>query len=118
MQIITDITMVTTIAQGFKNGYQSCLEDIGEKPKNRKTKSIDINHEIYGFRGGYKRCLRDKGILPHYISQREAYRRFGMAFVESWRKDGLIHPIKIGDSENSKILYKLGTLEILFDSSI
>jgi hypothetical protein len=118
MNIITDITTVTTIAQGFKNGYQSCLEDIGEKINKKKPKNKTIDYQLYGFKGGYKKCLRDRGILPRSISQREAYRRFGKAIIDKWRRDGLVHPTKLNDSENGKIYYDLEELEILYDSTV
>ena len=53
-----------------------------------------------------------KGGEPEYVSQNEAFRRFGRSNVERWRKSGKIVPCK----RSRKLEYKLRDLQRLQDS--
>ncbi len=49
--------------------------------------------------------IKQKEPAEDFLSQREAYRKFGEARVKRWVKEKLIFPVRSGKSIRSKILY-------------
>lgn len=58
---------------------------------------------------GANKALTELGLKKTQVSQREAYRRYGIGLIKRWRADGKITPVKIGH----KIFYDLAKLENL-----
>lgn len=59
---------------------------------------------------GVANYLKTQSPAKDDISQREAYRRFGSARVKRWKEKDLLHKIRIGETERSKILYSYSEL--------
>lgn len=73
--------------------------------------SSQIISEAYS--AGYKKCLEDRGILPKFLTQNQAYKKYKRRRVELWVRLKLITPQP--DSKNPKgiILYNRERLELL-----
>jgi hypothetical protein len=69
---------------------------------------------IESARMGAQIALSKLGLIKDEISQREAYRIFGESNVRSWKNEGLIKRIKIGEN-NSKSTYSLIELETIMN---
>ena len=61
---------------------------------------------------GAQIALSKLGLIKDEISQREAYRIFGESNVKSWKNEGLINRVKIGEN-TSKSTYSLIELETI-----
>lgn len=58
---------------------------------------------------GANKVLTELGLKKSQVSQREAYRRYGIARIKRWRLEGQVVPVKIG----KKIYYDVQKLEQL-----
>ena len=67
---------------------------------------------------GYAKCLRDYGLAPKSISKRMAHKKYTKLLVDDWDSKGLTFHKKIGDGENSTILYDDERLQILYAATI
>ena len=67
---------------------------------------------IESARMGAQIALSKLGLIKDEISQREAYRIFGESNVKSWKNEGLIKRVKIGEN-TSKSSYSLIELETI-----
>lgn len=56
--------------------------------------------------------LRKLGLAKDYVSQREAYGRFGAATIKTWENRGWIKRVQIG-GKGKKINYSLTELEVV-----
>lgn len=50
---------------------------------------------------GAKKALSEAGVIKPYMKKSEAYRMFGRASIERWIQEGLLTPIKDGDSSST-----------------
>jgi hypothetical protein len=57
-------------------------------------------------------ALAEVGQLPKYISQRQAYRKYGESSVSRWLELGWIAPIPGGEHKNSRYKYDVVELEL------
>jgi hypothetical protein len=57
-------------------------------------------------------ALAEVGQLPKYLSQREAYRKYGAAAVKRWLEQGWIAAAPSGEHRNSKWRYSIVELEL------
>lgn len=62
---------------------------------------------------GVAEYIKSQSPSKDLISQREAYRLFQEARVKDWRKRGLITPVRMGATKNSKLQYSRLELESL-----
>ncbi len=67
---------------------------------------------------GYRMCQRERGEIPRCIAQSEAERMYTGALLNKWRREGLIEPVKTGDSRNNMLLFDAERLEVLYAATI
>ncbi|EHP47197.1 hypothetical protein [Odoribacter laneus] len=65
------------------------------------------------YEAGYKRCLEDTGVLPKFLTLKQAYKIYKRRNVELWIKEKLITPLKISGKRNGAIKISRERLELL-----
>lgn len=65
---------------------------------------------------GYKKCLEDAGKLKPYISQAQAYAKYGRVVVDRWVNEGLITVIKDG-ANNCRCRINREQIELIAETS-
>lgn len=65
---------------------------------------------------GYRKCAAECGLLKPYISQKEAFDKYGRGTVERWIDEGLIVVVKDGPG-SSKCRIKRDEIELVAATS-
>lgn len=101
----------TVNSEGSLRELESCL---GAAPSGEATSATMLRFVDFGVPYGVFVADVASAVVammkePEYISQREAFRRFGRANVERWRRNLLIEPCK----RPGKLEYKIADLRRL-----
>lgn len=71
----------------------------------------EIISEAYS--AGYKKCLEDRGLLPKFLTQNQAHKKYKRRRVELWVRLKLITPQPDSNNPKGIILYNRERLELL-----
>lgn len=65
------------------------------------------------YAAGYKKCLEDTGVLPKFLTQNQAHKKYRRRRVEFWVRKRLITQQCDSEHKNGVILYNRERLELL-----